>query len=107
MAEHADNISMWAADADAVRQNIARIQERLKDAEVTGAAGSGAVALRMSAHGELRDIRIDPAATGDVATLRRHILAAHAQAWAGARQLNQELMGPLNELVSRYTQRQA
>jgi DNA-binding protein YbaB len=94
----------WLAQAGVVQQSLLQARARLQEAEVTGTAGAGAVNLRLSVSGELREIRLDPSATDDVAQLQRHILAAHAQAFDEARKLTQEMVGSLNEVVARLTQ---
>jgi DNA-binding YbaB/EbfC family protein len=100
MAQQND-LDAWIRQAGALQENILQARVRLQEAEVTGTAGAGAVAVRLSAAGELRDIRIDPAATDDVAALQRHIVAAHAQALADARALSNDMMAALNELMGR------
>jgi DNA-binding protein YbaB len=100
MAQQND-LDAWIKQAGALQASILQARVRLQEAEVTGTAGAGAVTVRLGATGELRDIRIDPAATGDLPALQRHIVAAHAQALADARQLTNDMMAALNELMGR------
>jgi DNA-binding YbaB/EbfC family protein len=46
--------------AQAMQQKMADIQAELDNLEVDGAAGGGAVTVRMSAKGVLRSVAIDP-----------------------------------------------
>jgi len=88
----------WLQRAMAVRDQVAAAAVNLNGAEVTRV--SGGVTLTLSAHGELRAIRIDPVALSRAADLERHILTAHQEAHQEAKRLTMGLMAPLRGMIT-------
>jgi nucleoid-associated protein EbfC len=78
-----------------MQADMARAQEELAAAEVTGTAGGGMVSATMSGSGELRAVKIDPQAVDpeDVELLEDMVVAAVAEAKKNADALQQQLMG--------------
>ncbi|MBI2972357.1 MAG: YbaB/EbfC family nucleoid-associated protein [Armatimonadetes bacterium] len=61
-----------------LQQDVARLQEELKDERVEATAGGGVVRAVANGHGEMQEIMIDPSVVdpGDVGMLQDLILAA-------------------------------
>lgn len=91
------NLGQMLKQAQAMQEKMAQMQAELETVEVEGASGGGMVTIRMSAKGELRAIRIDPAllvpSEGEI--LEDLILAAHHEASEKARARMQEEMAKL------------
>jgi DNA-binding YbaB/EbfC family protein len=80
-----------------LQQQLAKIQEELGNETVTGTASSGAVAVTLDGHGQLRSVKIDKAAVdpADVETLEDLIGIAFKDAQAKVAELSRARMGPL------------
>ncbi|HEV2907697.1 MAG TPA: YbaB/EbfC family nucleoid-associated protein [Candidatus Eremiobacteraceae bacterium] len=80
-----------------LQQQLAKIQEELGNETVTGTAGSGAVAVTLDGHGQLRGVKIDKAAVDpqDVETLEDLIGIAFKDAQTKVTELSRSRMGPL------------
>ena len=79
-----------------MQADMARAQEELAAAEVTGTAGGGMVTGDdVRGNGELRAVKIDPQAVDpeDVELLEDMVVAAVAEAKKNADALQQQLMG--------------
>ena len=78
-----------------MQADMARAQEELAAAEVTGTAGGDMVSATMSGNGELRAVKINPQAVDpeDVELLEDMVVAAVAEAKKNADALQQQLMG--------------
>jgi nucleoid-associated protein EbfC len=88
-----------------MQQAIAQAQQEVMAAEVTASSGGGMVKVTMSGAGELKSIKIDPAAVDpeDVEMLEDMILAAVTEAKRSAESLAEQKMaaatGGLNQLA--------
>ena len=85
-----------------MQADMARAQEELAAAEVTGTAGGGMVTATMSGSGELRAVKIDPQAVDpdDVELLEDMVVAAIAEAKKNADALQQQLMGGITQGIN-------
>ena len=85
-----------------MQADMARAQEELAAAEVTGTAGGGMVTATMSGSGELKAIKIDPQAVDpeDVELLEDMVVAAVAEAKKNADALQQQLMGGITQGIN-------
>ena len=54
------NLGQMMKQAQQMQAKMAELQERLSEAEVTGASGGGMIEVTMNGKGELRGIKIDP-----------------------------------------------
>ncbi|MFD6415029.1 YbaB/EbfC family nucleoid-associated protein [Streptomyces sp. NPDC060194] len=83
--------------AQKMQQDLARAQEELAQAEVSGQAGGGLVRATVTGSGELRALVIDPKAVDpeDTETLADLVVAAVQAANENASALAQEKLGPL------------
>lgn len=83
--------------AQQMQQQMAQAQAELADAELTGTAGGGLVAVTVNGTGDVRSIKIDPKAVDpdDVETLEDLIVAAMRNASEQARELTERTFGPL------------
>ena len=54
------NLGQMMKQAQEVQTKMQEMQERLAEAEVTGASGGGMVSVTMSGKGEVRRVQIDP-----------------------------------------------
>jgi len=86
--------------AQKMQQQLVDAEAALADAEVTGTAGGGLVAITATGTGEVTSVKIDPRAVdpGDVETLEDLVLAALHNAAEESRKLAEEKMGPLSGL---------
>ncbi|MBI2246644.1 MAG: YbaB/EbfC family nucleoid-associated protein [Armatimonadetes bacterium] len=77
-----------------LQQDVARLQEELKDERVEATAGGGVVRAVANGHGEMQEIMIDPSVVdpGDVGMLRDLILAAVNEVQRSAKQRAEERM---------------
>jgi DNA-binding YbaB/EbfC family protein len=73
---------------------MARVQEEMRAERVEASAGGGAVRAVANLHGEIQEVRIDPAAVdpGDVGLLEDLILAALSEVQRAARGKAEEKM---------------
>lgn len=80
-----------------LQRQLAAAQAELAEAEVTGTAGGGLVAVTVSGTGEYKSVKIDPKAVDpdDVEALEDLVLAALRNASESVRTLTEEKMGPL------------
>jgi len=76
---------------------MAQAQQEIAATEVTGSAGGGMVTATVSGNGDLKQIKIDPAAVDpdDVEMLEDLVVAAVVEATRMAQELAQERMGGL------------
>jgi nucleoid-associated protein EbfC len=83
--------------AQQMQQQLATAQDELADAEVTGTAGGGLVTATLSGTGEVKAIKISPAAVdpADVETLEDLIVAALHAAAEEQQRLAEQKLGPL------------
>ncbi len=81
-------IAKLLGNAGKIKQDMERMQERLKAARFIGAAGGGQVQATCDGRAELVAIRIEPTllAGGDTEMLEDLVVAAVAQAAAHARE---------------------
>ena len=77
-----------------LQQDVARLQEELRDERVEATAGGGVVRAVANGHGEMQEIIIDPSVVdpGDVGMLQDLILAAVNEAQRSAKQRAEEKM---------------
>ena len=80
-----------------LQAQLAKIQEELGNEIVTGSAGSGAVEITLTGHGQIAKVKIDRAAVDpdDVETLEDLVQLAFKDAQAKVQALSQARMGPL------------
>ncbi len=80
-----------------LQQDMARLQEEMKDERVEATAGGGVVRAVANLHGEIQEIAIDPSAVdpADVAMLQDLILAAIAEAQRTAKTQAEQRMKAL------------
>jgi nucleoid-associated protein EbfC len=74
------DISQIMRQAQAMQAKIGEAQKKLEAMEVEGAAGGGAVRLRISGKNALLSIHIDPSVAGDAEILEDLIKIAHDDA---------------------------
>ena len=76
---------------------MAQAQQEIAATEVTGTAGGGMVTATVMGNGDLKSIKIDPAAVDpdDVEMLEDLVVAAVTEARRSADQLSQEKMGAI------------
>jgi DNA-binding YbaB/EbfC family protein len=88
------NLGQMMKQAQQMQSRMARMQEDLAHAEVTGAAGGGMVRVTMNGKGELRRIKIDPAlmVPDEVEVLEDLIVAAAHEAKGKVEALVQDEM---------------
>jgi DNA-binding YbaB/EbfC family protein len=91
------NPQQMMQQARKLQAQLAKIQEQLGEERVTGSAGSGAVQITLTGHGNLATVKIDRGAVDpdDVETLEDLITVAFNDAQAKVRELSQARMGPL------------
>ncbi len=80
------NIMQMMQKAQAAKQKVAEMQEKIRGIDVTGTAGSGAVTIIMNGRGQAQSVRIKPEAASDVAMLEDLVLVAINDARAKADQ---------------------
>ena len=91
------NPQQMMQQARKLQAQLAKIQEELGNETVTGSAGSGAVEITMTGHGNVSKVKIDKAAVDpeDVETLEDLVSIAIKDAQAKVQQLSRDRMGPL------------
>ena len=70
------NIGQMMKQAQAMQENMRRMQESLGSIEVEGQAGSGAVRVAMNCKREVRRVSVDPAVAGGDREMLEDLLAA-------------------------------
>ena len=80
-----------------MQQRLLKTQEELGNETVEGSAGGGAVTVTATGHGQVRAVKIDPAAVDpeDVETLEEMVLSAVNDALTKAQELAQKRMGAI------------
>jgi hypothetical protein len=80
--------------AQAMQQKMAEAQSKLDEAEVTGEAGAGLIAVTMTAKGDMKRVSIDKSLIDpeEPEILEDLILAAHADARRKAEERQQEIL---------------
>jgi DNA-binding YbaB/EbfC family protein len=80
-----------------MERDMAKAQEDLANALITGSAGGGAVTIEMNGHHEVKAVTLDPDAVSpdDVEMLQDMLLAAFNEALNKAQSLSQEKMGAI------------
>ena len=78
--------------AQRMQENLKKAQDELGQVEVGGQAGGGMVQVTMTARMEVRRVRIDPAAAGDIEMLEDLIAAAVNDAVNKANEASQARM---------------
>jgi DNA-binding protein YbaB len=91
-----------AHQAFAIRDEFAAAASKLEEAEVTST--SGGVTVTLTPNGQMRAIKIDPRLADDVAALERDVLYAHQAAATAIRQMAENMLSPLRDLVDQATQ---
>ncbi len=89
----------WVQRAYALRDGLAAAASDMTTTEVTRT--SGGVTVTLAANGELRAIRVEPKMLGSSAEVERHTMRAHQEAHQAIRQMAEEMMGPVRDLVTR------
>lgn len=94
------NMQNMIKQAQKMQQEMAKAQEELAEAELTGTAGGGLVEVRVSGKNEFLGISIKPEAVDpdDVEMLEDLIAAAMSDAKAKADELAQQKMGPFGAM---------
>jgi DNA-binding protein YbaB len=93
----------WMERVFALRDGLATAASNMTTAEVT--RSSGGVTVTLAASGELRSIRVDPKVLSSAAELERHTMRAHQEAHQAIRQMAEEMMGPVRDMVTQANQR--
>lgn len=88
------NMQKMLKQVQKVQEDMARVQEALAQERVEATAGGGVVRAVANGHGDLIEIKIDPAAVdpNDVSLLEDLVLAAVGEALRKARELAAERM---------------
>lgn len=78
-----------------MQDQMAEMQEKLKDELVEASVGGGVVTITMNGHQEVRDIKIDPSILedADADMLQDLLLSAFNSALEKSKALNEERMG--------------
>ncbi|GAA2082901.1 YbaB/EbfC family nucleoid-associated protein [Kitasatospora saccharophila] len=93
------NMQQLLKQAQKMQEDLARAQQELAEARVSGSAGGGLVEATVTGAGELLALTIAPAAVDpeDTETLADLVVAAVRDAAAAAQKLQAERMGPLTQ----------
>ncbi|MFE9428278.1 YbaB/EbfC family nucleoid-associated protein [Kitasatospora sp. NPDC006697] len=93
------NMQALLKQAQKMQQDLAKAQQELAEARLTGSAGGGLVEVEVTGSGELTKVTIAPEAVDpeDTETLADLILLAVRDANAAAQKLQAERMGPLTQ----------
>lgn len=88
------NMGKMLKQVQKLQADMARVQEELAAARVEATAGGGVVRAIANGHGELAELRIDPAAVdpSDVGMLQDLVLAAVNEAQRKARAMAEDRM---------------
>lgn len=93
------NIMQMMQKAQAAKQKVAEMQEKIRNIDVTGEAGGGLVTIVLNGKGDARSVRIKPEAAGDVEILEDMIKVAINDARGKAdRHLAEETQRVMKEL---------
>jgi DNA-binding protein YbaB len=95
-----DDFEAWMRQANAMQAELIEARSRLFQVEVAGT--SGPVTISLGATGELHDVRFDGHHLPDADSLRRDILAAHAQALAAVREAVESTMRPFQTMIDNF-----
>ncbi len=95
------NMNQMMKQVQQMQADMMKAQEQLKDEEVEASAGGGMVTVKMSGDREVKEVRIDPSALGDVATedlemLQDTLVAAVNEASRSAEELASRKLGGLS-----------
>jgi nucleoid-associated protein EbfC len=76
------NIGQMLKQAQEFQTKMAEMQERLGEAEITGASGGGMVTCTLTGKGELKSVKVDPslAKPEELEILEDLVVAAHHDA---------------------------
>ena len=93
------NMQQLLKQAQKMQEDLARAQQELAEAKVSGSAGGGLGEATVTGAGELVALTIAPAAVDpeDTETLADLILAAVRDAAQAAQKIQAERMGPLTQ----------
>ncbi len=91
------NLGNMLKEAQKLQNRMAEMQEKLAEAELSGSAGGGMVAVTLNGKGEMRKVKIDPSLADPAETeiLEDLIVAAFNDAKAKVEAHVQEEMGKL------------
>ena len=91
------DIQKMLKEAQELQKSLMQAQAELGKVEVRGVSGGGLIEVLMSAHGEIKDIKIKKEAVNpnDIETLEDLILSALKDASTQALSLSQERLGKL------------
>lgn len=93
------NIMQMMQKAQAAKQKVGEMQEKIRAIDVTGEAGGGLVRIVLSGRGDARSVKIDAKATGDVELLEDMVKVAINDARSKAdRLLSEETQRVMKEL---------
>jgi DNA-binding YbaB/EbfC family protein len=87
------NIGDLQRIAQKMQAEMQKAQQELAEATVEGTAGGGVVTVVMTGAQEIRTVRIDPEAGGDVEMLQDLVLAAVADALKKSKELAAQRVG--------------
>ncbi len=93
----------WVQRASALRDGLVTAAADMNTAEVT--RSSGGVTVTLAASGELRSIRVEPRVLSSAAEVERHTMRAHQEAHQVIRQMAEDMMGPVRDMVAQAKQR--
>ncbi|MCD0482384.1 YbaB/EbfC family nucleoid-associated protein [Streptacidiphilus sp. ASG 303] len=93
------NMQQLLKQAQKMQEDLAKAQQELAEAKVSGTAGGGLVEATVSGAGELLALTIAPAAVDpeDTETLADLVLAAVRDASAAAQKMQSDRLGPLTQ----------
>ncbi|MGW4895161.1 YbaB/EbfC family nucleoid-associated protein [Kitasatospora sp. NPDC004240] len=93
------NMQQLLKQAQKMQEELAKAQQQLAEAKVSGSAGGGLVEATVTGAGELVALTIAPAAVDpeDTETLADLVLAAVRDANQAAQKMQAERMGPLTQ----------
>ena len=91
------DIQKMLKEAQELQKSLMQAQSELQKVDVRGTSGGGLVEVLMTAHGEIKDIKIKKEAVNpnDVETLEDLILSALKNASTQALSISQEKLGKL------------
>lgn len=87
------NIGDLQRIAQKMQAEMQKAQQELAETTVEGSAGGGVVSVVMTGAQEIRSVRIDPEAGGDVEMLQDLVLAAVADALKKSKELAAQRVG--------------
>ena len=91
------DIQKMLKEAQELQKSLVQAQAELQKVDIKGTSGSGLVEVLMTAHGEIKDIKIKKEAVdpNDIETLEDLILSALRDASTKALAISQEKLGKL------------